>query len=126
MKNRLLRSLCAAVIGAAGLLAFAAAVQAASTGDAKHGRALFVSKGCYECHGYVGQGSIMSGPSIAPGPLPLEAIIAYVRAPTGQMPQYSSKILSDADVADIHAYLASIPANPDPDHIDLLRGDKAK
>jgi ubiquinol-cytochrome c reductase cytochrome c subunit len=96
----------------------AMAVQA----DVHAGQGLYMKKGCYECHGPVGQGSIMSGPALAPSPLPVEAMTAYVRSPKGQMPFYSSKILSDRDLAQIQAYLAAVPASPDADSIALLGG----
>ncbi|BBQ03346.1 hypothetical protein BSFA1_84740 (plasmid) [Burkholderia sp. SFA1] len=88
--------------------------------DVEAGQALYMRKGCYECHGPVGQGSIMSGPALAPAPLPVEAMTAYVRSPKGQMPLYSSKILSDRELIQIHAYLTAIPASPDADRIGLL------
>ncbi|GAB7536596.1 c-type cytochrome [Burkholderia sp. 3C] len=88
--------------------------------DVPAGRALFMKNGCYECHGIVGQGSISTGPALAPHPLPLAAMQAYVHAPAGQMPPFSEKILSNADIARIHAYLASIPANPAAADIALL------
>jgi ubiquinol-cytochrome c reductase cytochrome c subunit len=111
-----------ASIAASCLLVCAAASHAHAAPDSlSRGHALFVSKGCFECHGYVGQGSIMSGPGIAPSPISLAAMGAYVRAPKGQMPPYSKKILSDAELSDIHAYLESIPANPKLDTIALLR-----
>lgn len=90
--------------------------------DVEAGQALYMKKGCYECHGPVGQGSIMSGPALAPSPLPVGAMTAYVRSPKGQMPLYSSKILSDRDLVQIHAYLAAIPASPEADRIALLGG----
>ncbi|MGY6126808.1 c-type cytochrome (plasmid) [Paraburkholderia strydomiana] len=88
--------------------------------DVEAGQALYMKKGCYECHGPVGQGSIMSGPALAPSPLPVEVMTAYVRSPKGQMPLYSSKILSDRDLVQIHAYLAAIPASPEANRIGLL------
>ena len=105
---------------AANLAAFAA------SGDVNRGHALYVRDGCYECHGYVGQGSLMSGPSIAPSPIPLSAMIAYVHAPKGQMPPYSAKILSDRELADIHAYLSSIPPAASADSISLLTDSGAQ
>ncbi|AJK45870.1 cytochrome c [Burkholderia plantarii] len=83
-------------------------------------RAVHAGKGCYECHGISGQGSIGTGPARAPPPLPLAAMPAYVHAPTGQMPRFSAKILSNDDIARIHAYLDSIPANPPVAAIALL------
>jgi mono/diheme cytochrome c family protein len=37
-----------------------------------------------------------------------------------RMPPYTEKVLSDAQVADIHAYLASIPRGKAPADIPLL------
>ncbi|MBR8094673.1 c-type cytochrome [Burkholderia cenocepacia] len=96
-------------------------VTTAARADPETGRAIYMRKGCFECHGPVGQGSIMSGPALAPSPVPLEAMTAYVRAPKGQMPVYSEKILSDEDLSLIHAYLASIPAVQRADDTALLR-----
>lgn len=87
--------------------------------DAAHGKTLFVKDGCYQCHGYQGQGGA-AGARLAPKPIVLIALTAYVRHPTGQMPPYTSKVLSDADLADIHAYLSSIPAPPPAKSIPLL------
>jgi hypothetical protein len=36
------------------------------------------------------------------------------------MPPYSEKILPNEDLADIYAYLESIPKGPDPKSIQLL------
>jgi ubiquinol-cytochrome c reductase cytochrome c subunit len=47
-------------------------------------------------------------------------LIAYVRQPKGQMPPYTSKVVSDAELADIRAYLASIPEPPPAKYIPLL------
>jgi ubiquinol-cytochrome c reductase cytochrome c subunit len=81
-----------------------------SSGDAAHGHALFMADGCYECHGTVGQGG--PGVRLAPKPLPAEAIAMYIRNPTGEMPPFTSKVVSDADIRDIEAYLATIPDPP--------------
>lgn len=99
------------------VLAGAAAAQSGGaegpeSGDPVHGRQLFQADGCYECHGFVGQGSIVAGPRLAPDPLPLSALISYIRNPANIMPPYSAKVLSDQDAADIHAFLASIKSPP--------------
>ena len=75
--------------------------------DAAKGKILFSKYGCYECHGTVGQGTT-AGARLAPKPIALQALIAYVRKPSGQMPPYTVKVVSDAELADIRAYLASI------------------
>jgi mono/diheme cytochrome c family protein len=82
-------------------------------GNAEAGKKLFGRYGCYECHGWEGQGG-MAGPRIAPNPLPFTAFVRYVRAPKGVMPAYTEKLLkSEQDLADIHAYLRSrLPAVP--------------
>ena len=80
--------------------------------------------GCYTCHGTLGQGG--AGARLAPNPLAAAAFMNYVRkgGPNhtflGGMPAYSSSIISDADLADIRAYLASIPAPPPVKSIPLL------
>jgi mono/diheme cytochrome c family protein len=45
---------------------------------------------------------------------------------TGEMPAYSNKIISDADLTDVHAYLASRPQPKSPDSIPLLRDLKSQ
>jgi mono/diheme cytochrome c family protein len=53
--------------------------------------------------------------------MPLEALVTFVRtSEKGQMPAYSPQMISDADLADIHAYLASIKRPPDAKDLPLL------
>jgi ubiquinol-cytochrome c reductase cytochrome c subunit len=101
--------------------AAAAPAQQAPAGNAANGRKLFVSFGCYQCHGYEGQGSSATGPRLGPRPLPFAAFSRYVRKPTNQMPPYTLKVLSDAQLADIHAFLQSLPAPPPVESIQLLK-----
>jgi ubiquinol-cytochrome c reductase cytochrome c subunit len=82
-------------------------MRAQENGNAENGKRLFVEEGCYECHGYAGQGG-GAGPRIAPRPA--TAGIQYVRRPTGVMPPYTTKVLSDKALADIRAYLGTIEA----------------
>jgi ubiquinol-cytochrome c reductase cytochrome c subunit len=91
-------------------------------GNAVRGKAAFLKYGCYECHGTMGQGNNFSGPTLAPNPIPYAAIIIYIRHPSGQMPAQSAKIVPDAVVADISAYLESIPATPKVGTIHALSG----
>lgn len=93
---------------------------AAPSGDATRGKAAFMSYGCYECHGTVGQGNFGAGARIAPHPPPWATVSSYVRRPRGDMPSFSLKILSDATLADIYAYLMSIPAGKPGSQIPLL------
>jgi len=99
----------------------------APVGDAKLGLALYMRVGCYECHGTVAQGSGRRGsggwgPMLAPKPLPFSAVLAQVRRPRDEMPAYSALIISDQDVANIYAYLVSIPAGKSASDIEQLRG----
>jgi ubiquinol-cytochrome c reductase cytochrome c subunit len=110
-----LAAIAGALLGAAG----AAADDAA--GDRARGRQVFVAVGCYECHGYVGQGSVQSGPRIAPEPMPVDSLRLLLRQPINVMPAYAESALSDRDIADIHAYLASIPKPPSYKDIELLK-----
>ena len=106
--------------------AWAGAVRAQAAADGAPGRGprLFMADGCYECHGTVGQGG--PGVRLAPSPPPAAVIAAYIRNPSGEMPPYGSKLVSDADVRDIHAYLLSLPASPDWQSIPDLRRTAAK
>ena len=51
-----------------------------------------------------------AGPRIAPNPWPWAAFAQQTRKPRAVMPPYSEKNLSDQDLADIYAYMRSIPA----------------
>jgi ubiquinol-cytochrome c reductase cytochrome c subunit len=87
-------------------------------GDVEKGRTLFVASGCYQCHNYEGQGGT-AGARLAPNPIPYRAFVAYVRAPRGDMPPYTAKVMSDQDLADVYAYLRARPRPPA--NIPLLR-----
>lgn len=80
-----------------------------NTGDAVNGKRLVMRNGCYQCHGTVGQGG-MAGPRLAQTRLAQAAFIAYVRNPRpGNMPPYRSKVMTDQELADVYAYLQSVP-----------------
>jgi len=104
-------------------LFFAAALMFAplafAAGSAEKGKTAFVQHGCWQCHGFAGQGGV-TGPKLAPNPMPLETMSAFVRNTRGGMPPYQKAILSEADLADIHAYLSSQPKAPDYKGIPLL------
>jgi mono/diheme cytochrome c family protein len=93
-----------------------------AAGNAENGKKLFTSVGCYECHDREGQGGAGTGPRLAPNPLPLSAFIHQLRQSSGQMPPYTEKVLSDAQVTDIYAYLQTIPKPPPASSIPLLQG----
>jgi mono/diheme cytochrome c family protein len=90
-------------------------------GNSQNGKKLFTSDGCYECHGHQAEGTSAGGPRLAPNPIPLAALVKYVRHPAGQMPPYTSKVVSDAELADIYAFLQSLPQPPKADSIPALK-----
>ncbi len=90
-------------------------------GNAENGKRVFNKIGCYECHGREGQGSTMTGPRIAPDPVPFDVLARYVRKPTGEMPPYTAKVVSDQELADIYAFLQSRPHPPAAKNIPILK-----
>lgn len=78
------------------------------------GRAHFIVSGCHLCHGYEGQGAMLTGPRIAPAPLPLPGFIAAIRRPRDEMPAYSPAVLGDDEIRQIHEYLESLPGPAAP------------
>jgi mono/diheme cytochrome c family protein len=105
---------------AAGLVLGQASAQAA---DAARGKILFTQKyGCYECHGTEGEGSPVTGPRLAPNPLPFDTLQAFIRTSNGPMPPFRESILPNADLADIYAYLQSLKPGPGYKDIPLLSG----
>src|SRR5436305_2196141 len=99
-----------------GLMLFTGAVAVAQNAD--NGKKLFEKYGCYTCHGHAGQGG--AGARLAPRTISEAALVAYVRHPAGSMPPYTAKVVPDADLKDIRAYLASVPAPPAVKDIPLL------
>jgi mono/diheme cytochrome c family protein len=90
-------------------------------GNAQNGKRLYDKYGCYECHGGQGQGSQLSGPRIAPSSGSFSGFLTYIRRPTGQMPPYTRKITTDTELADMYAFLQSVPPPPDVEKIPLLK-----
>jgi ubiquinol-cytochrome c reductase cytochrome c subunit len=111
------------VVRVSGLAAIAAGLVLGCGGalaaSAEKGKAAFIQHGCWQCHGFVGQGGV-AGPKLAPDPLPIEAFAAFVRTTDRFMPPFQEAILSNEDLADIHAYLESIPKPADAKSIPLL------
>ena len=102
------------------LIVISTGAGAAASSDAKNGKRIYVSYGCYQCHGREGQGSAATGPRIGPRPIPFAVFTQYVRHPAGQMPPYTSKIVTDSELADIYAFLLALPAPPAAKSIPLL------
>jgi mono/diheme cytochrome c family protein len=91
------------------------------SGDAKNGKAIYTSAGCYECHGREAQGGAGTGPRLGPSPLPYQAFAYQVRSPRDQMPPYTAKVISDAQLADIYAFVQSVPQPPKVDSLPQLK-----
>src|ERR1700760_2395240 len=109
-----------ALLIAVSAVALSTPVWAADAGNVENGKRLYMRDGCWECHTTVGMGGGNAGPQIAPNPLPIEGIVAELRHPRLAMPQYSEKVISDAEIADIHAFLMTIPAGPKAKDIPAL------
>jgi mono/diheme cytochrome c family protein len=100
----------------------------APAGNAENGKAVFITAKCFSCHGTVGQGG--PGGRLAPKPVAFAAFRTFVRqgkvnSPATNrnwagMPPFSTKFISDAELADIYAYLTSIPEPPATASIPLL------
>jgi ubiquinol-cytochrome c reductase cytochrome c subunit len=85
---------------------------AAPTGNIDNGKRVYVRYGCYQCHGRLGQGAPSTGPRLGPAPMALASFARYVRQPRGEMPPYTAKVVTDRELADMHAYLRSVPRPP--------------
>jgi ubiquinol-cytochrome c reductase cytochrome c subunit len=90
-------------------------------GNIQNGKKLFTSYGCFECHGHQAEGTSVGGPRLGPNPISFPPFIKYVRQPTGQMPPFTIKVTSDADLADIYSFLQSLPQPPKADSIPALK-----
>jgi mono/diheme cytochrome c family protein len=93
----------------------------APAGSAERGMKQYVDNGCFACHGTEGQGGGRgSGPKISRPLMPWDAFRDLVRRPPRNMPAYSQKVMSDGEVADMYAYLASLKPSPAAKDIPLL------
>lgn len=93
----------------------------APAGNAKNGKTVYTADGCYECHGRDAQGGAGTGPKLGPNPIPFSAFAYQVRSPRDEMPPYTGKVLSDAELADVYAFVQSLPQPPKADSIPLLK-----
>jgi ubiquinol-cytochrome c reductase cytochrome c subunit len=98
----------------------AAKPAAAPAGKIENGGVLYKKVGCYQCHANEAQGGL-SGPRIGPNLVPFARFSQYTRKPTGEMPPYSAKVLSDQEIADIYAWVNARPRPPAVDTLPQLR-----
>lgn len=103
-------------------LAAEARAQDAPTGDAANGKRIFLKEACFTCHGRVGEGGAYNGPApiLAHTALPFEAFKGQIRNPINDMPAYSSAVLSDKDIADIYAFVHTLPGPSSPKSFPIL------
>lgn len=116
MRSKLAWPLAAAC--AAGLAVVVQLPSAAQNSAA--GRDRFVEYGCWQCHGYEGQGSV-AGPRVAPTLLPYAAFERLVRHPANVMPAYAPNALPDEILREIYAYVSSVEEPPALEDIPALQ-----
>ena len=95
------------------------ATPTAPAGTAENGKKLFLRDGCWECHGYAGQGG-RDGARLAETALTTAQFTRYIRRPSGAMPAYIDKVVSDAEAADIWAYVKAMTGPKTAKEVPLL------
>jgi mono/diheme cytochrome c family protein len=105
------------ILGISVLRAASPQTQTAPQGNVEKGRESFKTHGCISCHGFSAWGG--AGARLAQNPITFQAFVGYVRKPKGVMPAFGSQVPA-AELADIYAFIKSIPASPDPKTIPLL------
>jgi ubiquinol-cytochrome c reductase cytochrome c subunit len=98
-----------------------ASAQEAPKGDPKTGLTNYEKYGCYSCHGIVGQGTLRDGPRINAAAIGYGAVLTQLRNPRYEMPAYTAVQIPDSGVADIFAYLTTLPKAPDPKTLKQLQ-----
>jgi mono/diheme cytochrome c family protein len=101
-------------------MATSAQAQLSSAGNPANGKRVYMTVGCYACHGTTGAGGGSSGPPLRLVPPSFEAFRMQLRQPADKMPPYGETLLSDQSIWDIVAYLRTIPKGKEVDQIPLL------
>jgi len=89
--------------------------QEGAIGNPANGQQLFFSLGCNVCHGDFGEGVV--GPTIAMTIVPLDRVILQYREPLEAMSVFPPDQVSDDEIADIYAWLQTVPRPPEADVI---------
>ena len=112
----------ALVVFCAGAIAMGAQAQEAPRGDVANGKRLYLNNNCFTCHGHSGQGGAFNGPApvLARTPLSFEAFLMQMRNPSNDMPAYAASVMPDQAVADVLAFLQSLPGPRNPKDIAIL------
>ena len=118
--SRVLSLLAGAALACGALLP--AAAQDTPKGDVANGKKVYLATGCYMCHGRAGQGGAYKGPApvLAKTEMPYDGFKGQVRQPSQDMPGYSEAVMSEQEIADIYAFLQSLPGRRDPKTIAIL------
>ena len=89
------------------------AANAQTSGDAAAGKALWDKDLlCKNCHGGMGEGAF--GPDLAGRGLSYNEFRHAVRQPWGVMPTFTDEQVSDKELGDLTAYMASMPKRDEP------------
>ncbi len=112
----------ATIAAALGTFGSATRAQDASAGNAENGKRVYLADGCFTCHGRAGQGGNYYGGTavLAKTKTPLEAFKAELRNPVRVMPAYSAAVLSDQEIADIYAYVQTLPGGRPAKDLPIL------
>jgi len=87
------------------LLASLAIASTAFADDKEAGKAVF-ARVCESCHGVAGSGG--QGPALVPLTKDLSELVAIVRQGVGLMPSIPKADITDAEIAQVHAFLKSL------------------
>ena len=119
-KRVVVAAVAATALGAAAMSV--ASAQDAPKGDATNGKKVFLTEGCFTCHGRSGQGGAYNGPApiLAHTALPFDAFKNQLRNPADDMPAFSTAVVSDQEVADIYAFVQTLPGPTSPKDIAIL------
>ncbi len=84
----------------------------------KRGKELFLSYICYSCHSFDGHGG--AGARLVPMPLNQAGFIGFLRN-AGLMTSFGPKVISGEQLADIYAYIKTLPTSPAAKNIPLIQ-----
>ena len=118
-----MKSLRYALLIASGVIACAAGSASAQQPSAAKGKEKSLAVGCFTCHGRAGQGGALNyiAPPLVGLNMNAEALAAFLRNTPGDMPPYAEAVLSNADVADVLAFIQSLPGRKDPKDFPLIQ-----
>jgi mono/diheme cytochrome c family protein len=119
---KVLKQIAVTALAVAAISAAAAQAQDAPHGDAASGKRLYLADGCFTCHGRAGQGGAYNTPApiLAHTAMPFDGFKGQIRNPINDMPAFPTAILSDKDIADIYAFVESLPGARAPKDFPIL------